>query len=185
MDERAVRCVQAAWQEYRHGNFGGVRGSNWVGVCRAGELMLILGSRRDELWPNASTTWSVSTDASTMGTPSSVSVGRPRVYGYHCASSSRPPWRSIGRGRSPRRSRSCEGVVADGPYLVPAPYSQLSSGRGSPRAPDQGFASLLFALTPEDELGRQRFWYDRHCGVLSQQEPGEYFVGTAPAPSTP
>jgi hypothetical protein len=171
-----MRRAADAWPAYSHPNIETAhKGSNWVGVCRGGELLLHLAARGDGDYGDR-------TDRIRL---CAADLRRHLATAYGPASG----WTQEGIGYL----QYTFGFLApaalaarDTPGLEPlwddfariawhrlalhalsfrAGHEMLQSGVGSERVYDEGYASLIAATVPPAERGAYRYWYDRHMGV--------------------
>ncbi|MCC5807862.1 MAG: hypothetical protein JJU00_16165 [Opitutales bacterium] len=180
-----VHVALDAWPGFSHGNLGSTRGSNWVAVCRGGELMMILGigeqsarsSRVNFLLGELGQHISNGHDAigATQEGIGYTGYGGifllPAIFAAHDAGFG-SLWNQI--QTTPRHwfkkamySGSFASVREGGGVLENLKMFQ-PSGVGGPNTNDEGWASLLLHSVPAEDMPHFLWWYDRHMGRLAE-----------------
>jgi hypothetical protein len=176
-----IEAALEAWPRYEHANLGHTRGSNWVAVCRGGELILrhCAGDGRridflerellehvahgyDSLGVTQEGIGYCGYAASYLMQAALVhrAAGRPALYE---AIAEKAFWKQLMYAGSFSVTRN------------PAQRLFLMSGVGGPMINDEGFASMAIPFVPDEELQGFLWWYDRHAGRLSGGAPLERF----------
>lgn len=179
--EKKIKEALDAWLDYDHANFGNERGSNWVAVCRGGELTLMIaanqqGERKERYnfligqlqmhMQNGYGSLGVSQEG--MGyieygvtfllkaVYAAASIGDSTLY----AEAKKHEW-----WRLAMYAESFQ------------PYSRkfLMTGVAGSSAYNEGFASLLLNLVPTNQLPYYTWWYDRHMGTKAPYSAAEKF----------
>lgn len=172
-----------AWPDFRHTNLGWSRGSNWVAVCRGGELMMLIASglhkeraeRFDFLVKELLTHIDRGYDdlgVSQEGTGYTTYAGiflLPAILAAEEVGS--PDLRKTAHDHAWHKQGMYAGSFALLPGHAEASPNQhvyLMSGVTGPGGADEGWASLLLPFVPEGDLPEYLWWYDRHIGVHAQ-----------------
>jgi len=186
MDQKkAVRArideALEAWKKFGHVNLGDQRASNWVAVCRGGEILLMLavgGDEEDkqrydklvkELKRHIEAGYG-SLGVSQEGLGYTEYPGAfllPAVYGTKLvgdntlfdAAQKKQWWKLAMYGHSfqtHERKFVMTGVAGTSNY-------------------DEGWTSLLFGLVPEDEMPYYKYFYERHMGRSAPGGPQDRF----------
>jgi len=176
----AISKALDAWPKYSHANFGRARASNWVAVCRGGELVMILASGEDSSRGERVTFLTKELSRHMKSGFGSEGVGQEGA-GY---------------------------IEYPGQFLLPAAYGLAQKGDDSllkqakeigwwkmvmygytlqsqkfddqdrkflqwgvgVLGPHEGWVSLLFNLVPDDQVPYYTWFYDRYTGLLSAKE---------------
>jgi hypothetical protein len=174
-----ARIVEAldAWPEYQHANLEAEhQGSNWVSVCRGGELILMLAAGEEKARSERYAFLKQSL-ASHMRNFDEIGVSQEGIgytaYGGIFLLRALLALRDVG-------DTDLEAEAARHAWWRQAMYSGsfaqrtsgpgrlwLMSGVSGPAIGDEGWASLLLGFVPADDLPYFRWWYDRHLGPLS------------------
>ncbi|MFW6061201.1 MAG: hypothetical protein ACOC93_00180 [Planctomycetota bacterium] len=160
-----------AWPSYGHANFADQRASNWVGVCRGGELVLMLAAgeedqrrkRYDKLIYEL--TQHIVNGFGSLGV-SQEGVGYieypggfllPAVYATA----------DIGDNSllSHARRRDWWKLAMYAHSFQPHERKFVQTGVAHGSNFDEGWISLLLNLAPEDHLPHYTYFYDRHMGT--------------------
>ncbi len=180
--ERLMAAAEA-WRVFRHANVEAAhKGSNWVAVCRAGELF-VLAALRDEQ-QRADRYRRIKDDLRRhLEQADELGVTQEGIgytgYGGIFLLRALLVLRSLG-------DRELDAETARHQWWRQAMYAGtfahrrgqrlwLMSGVSGEGIGDEGWASLLFAFTPPEHLAHYRWWYDRHLGPLSGGPPGQRF----------
>lgn len=179
--KRKITEALNAWPEYRHPNLGDVRGSNWAAVCRGGELVLMLCAGEEK---NRAARYTflkneliqhIRNGFGDLGV-SQEGLGYTEYPGgfllpavYACA--------SIGDYDlvNAARTRNWWKLAMYTHSFQPHSRKFIMSGVGHSSNYDEGWASLLLTLVPEDQLPYFVWWYDRHMGRLAPGRLDEKF----------
>lgn len=169
-----IRKALDAWPRYGHANFGRDRASNWVAVCRGGELVMLLASGEKE-----------------------KRASRFAFLEKELLHHMRSAFGNLGAGQE-----GAGYIEYPGQFLLPACYASaqlgdddlLKAARGiewwkmvmyaysfqprstgdgdrrflqwgvAVRGPEEGWLSLLLNLVPEKDLPHYLWWYERFSG---------------------
>jgi hypothetical protein len=170
-----------AWLTYDHANFGDTMGSNWVAVCRGGELVLLLsaGLREeraerydflvDQLLAHMQNGYgNLGTSQEGMGYTeyggqfllkavfATASLGDSTLY----AEARRHAWWKLA-------------MYAES--FQPHERKFLMTGVAGSGGIDEGWTSLLLNLVPDKEKSFYLWFYDRHMGRLAPGGPQDKF----------
>jgi hypothetical protein len=172
----AVRAVLLRaldlWPAYRHANLEAPhRGSNWVSVCRGGELVMLVGAGLEK---ERAARYDLLKDdlRRHMRNFDELGVTQEGVgytgYGGIFLLKALLALRALG-------DNDLEAEAAAHAWWKQAMYAGsfaagprggrvfLMSGVGGPGIGDEGWASLLLAFVPEEHQGHFLFWYERHA----------------------
>ena len=172
-----IEAALAAWPAYDHPNLGHTRGSNWVAVCRGGELILRLcagsadriGFLEQELLAHVENGY----DSLGVTQEGIGYCGYAASYLLQAALVSR----AAGRGalfEAVARKAFWRQLMYAGALSIkrnPPQRLFLMSGVGGPAINDEGFASMAIPFVPRDELSGFLWWFDRHAGRMSEGAP--------------
>ncbi len=169
------------WPKYGHANFGDVRGSNWVAVCRGGELVLMLAAGEEGARANRyqylkrQLVLHMKNGFGDLGV-TQEGAGYTEYPGafllpavYACESVGDDELRKVAETR---------------PWWKMAMYTHsfqpherkfVQTGVAHTSNYDEGWASLLLSLAPAEELPYFVWWYDRHMGRLAPGGPQDKF----------
>lgn len=170
-----------AWLDYDHANFWHTRGSNWVAVCRGGELVLMLAAeeqsvrtaRHDFLLEQLRL--HMENGYGSLGV-SQEGIGYTEYGGQFLL---KAVYASASRGDS-----SLLRVARQKAWWKQAMYVEsfqgqdrkfLMTGVAGSGAYHEGWASLLFKLVPEKERPYFQWWYDRHMGLHAPEPPARKY----------
>jgi hypothetical protein len=173
--EQKLRTGLDAWLTFRHANVEAAhKGSNWVSVCRGGELIEMLALRLEK--ERAERYALIKRDLlQHMRNFDDLGVSQEGVgytgYGGIFLLRALLALRSAG-------DTNLEAEAARHAWWKQAMYSGTFADRGGGRTwlmsgvsnsgiGDEGWASLLFAFTPRDQTAFYKWWYERHLGRLS------------------
>lgn len=172
-----------AWLTFRHANVEAEhKGSNWVAVCRGGELLMMLALRQEK--QRAERYARIKGDLlAHMRNYDELGVSQEGIgytaYGGIFLLRALLALRSIGdRDLEEEASRHAwwKQAMYAGAYADPGRGRiWLMSGVSNCLIGDEGWASLLFAFTPRDQLPYYKWWYERHMGRLSPAPPERRF----------
>ncbi len=161
------------WPTYSHTNLGGTMGSNWVAVCRGGELVAMLAA--EEETARASRFGKLKSDLVTHMKNGYGDMGISQEgnayceYAGHFLLSAVHALSSIG-------DNTLANQVKNHAFWNRAMYSHSFQGQGRKLLMmgvdgtsnyDEGWASLVLGTAPADQLPYLTFWYDRHLGKSS------------------
>jgi len=166
-----------AWPRYSHANFGESRASNWVAVCRGGELVMILASGdkekrsgrvsalKRELMKHLNAGFG-DLGVAQEGAGYTEYPGQfllPAIYGMA----------ELGDEELLARARSIEwwkmvmyAYTFQPQSIAPGDRKFLQWGVAT-RGPHEGWVSLLLNLVPKDQLPYYLWFYDRYIGRQS------------------
>ncbi|MBL8233921.1 MAG: hypothetical protein JNL98_35815 [Bryobacterales bacterium] len=168
-----LRAGLDSWPRFRHANVEAAhKGSNWVAVCRGGELieMIALGLEKERAERYALIKADLHRHMQNMDElgVSQEGIGYT-AYGGIFLLRAILALRSIGdHDLDAEASRHAwwKQAMYSGTFAL-APNGGriwMMSGVSGPGIGDEGWASLLFAFTPKDQLPYFQWWYDRHMG---------------------
>lgn len=173
--EQKLRLGLDAWLTFQHANVEAAhKGSNWVSVCRGGELIELLALRLEKERPERYAL--LKRDLlQHMRNFDDLGVSQEGIgytaYGGIFLLRALLALRSVG-------DTDLEAEAARHAWWKQAMYSGtfadsgtgrtwLMSGVSNAGIGDEGWASMLFAFTPSDQLPFYKWWYERHLGRLS------------------
>jgi len=170
-----------AWLSYEHANFGKTRGSNWVAVCRGGELVLLLASSQqskrkaryefliEQLRLHIQNGYG-DLGVSQEGIGYTEYGGQFLLKAIHAAAS---------QGDSTLFSAAQKHAWWKQAMYIgsfqPLARKFLMTGVAGPSGPAEGWASQLFGLVPNEDLPYYLWWYNRHLGQKSILPPEQRF----------
>lgn len=174
-----ARMLEAldAWPEYRHANLETEhQGSNWVSVCRGGELILMLAAgeetRRAERYAFLKQSL-----LRHMRNFDEIGVSQEGIgytaYGGIFLLRALLALRDVGdtalEEEAARHAWWKQAMYAGSFAQLPAETGRawLMSGVGGPGIGDEGWASLLLGFVPKADLPYFLWWYQRHMGALA------------------
>jgi len=162
-----------AWLTYDHANFWNEKGSNWVAVCRGGELILLLAAgekeqrkeRYDFLIEQLST--HMRHGYGSLGV-SQEGMGYTE-YGGQFLLKAIVAAASMGDSTlfQQAQNHSWWKLAMYAESFQPHSRKFLMTGVAGTSGPDEGWASLLFNIVPPSHLPHFQWWYDRHMGQLA------------------
>lgn len=173
----AVRAVLIRsldlWTEFRHPNVEAPhRGSNWVAVCRGGELLMLIGARLEK--ERAARYAFLKEELRLhMQNYDELGVSQEGIgytgYGGIFLLRALLALRALGdRGLEAEAARHAwwKQAMYAGSFSTRPGMGRifLMSGVGGPGIGDEGWASLLLAFVPRQHQGHFLFWYERHAG---------------------
>lgn len=180
-----VHVALNMWLSYTHPNITHAsRGSNWVAVCRGGELMMILGigeqttrsSRVNTLLGDLRTHLQNGHDV-IGGTQEGVGYAGyggifllPAIYASRDAGFNLL-WDFV---RNTPREWHKKAMYSGTFSLIPGTTTLAdrrmwqASGVGGPNTNDEGWASLILESVPAADRPYFLWWYDRHLGRLAE-----------------
>jgi hypothetical protein len=173
--ERKLYAALDAWTTFAHANLQAEhKGSNWVAVCRGGELLELLALGLEK--QRAPRYELIKRDLRRhMQNYDELGVSQEGIgytsYGGIFLLRALLALRSVG-------DTDLEAEAARHAWWKQAMYAGtfadqdggrrwLMSGVSNSRIGEEGWASLLFAFTPRDQLAFYKWWYERHLGSLS------------------
>jgi len=181
-----INLALDAWLSYRHVNLDNAnKGSNWVAVCRGGELVMMLAvgeeenraSRYAELksWLNAHLQNAYGDLGITQEGIGYTSYGGtfllPAIYAL----------RSVGDTSLDANFNTLafwQQAMYAGAFTMDAQYGErefLQSGVSGGGIIDEGWSSLLLGSVPQEQLPYYRYFYDYHMGVNAPGIPAQKF----------
>jgi hypothetical protein len=178
-----AKMIQAldAWLTYDHANFWDEKGSNWVAVCRGGELVLLLAAevknhrrdRYDFLVEQLLT--HMQNGYGDLG----VTQEGLGYLEYGGAFLLKAVYAAASKGDSSLfRQAEQHAWWKQTMYthnFQPHDRKFLMTGVAGSGGYDEGWASLLLNLTPSQDLPYFLWWYDRHLGQLASGGPQQKF----------
>lgn len=186
-DQRAyvrqhIEVALDAWPDYHHANLETDHlGSNWVAVCRGGELVMMLAAYEEEERARRyrRLKQALLQHMETAYGPSGWSQEGIRYISY--ASQFLLPalyaTQSIGDTDFDAALASIQWhrlQMAVGAF-TPTRHHLMSGVDTRSGLDDQGWTSLLLNAVPDAEQPYYRFFYDRHMGVLAPNRPPEKY----------
>lgn len=173
--EQKLLTALDAWRVFKHANVEAEhKGSNWVSVCRGGELIELLALRLENA--RADRLALIKRDLlQHMKNFDDLGVSQEGIgytgYGGIFLLRALLALRSIG-------DTDLEAEAARHAWWKQAMYAGTFADQGGGRTwlmsgvsnsgiGDEGWASLLFAFTPRSQLPFYKWWYERHLGSLS------------------
>jgi len=181
--EQRLRAALDAWLSFRHANVeAGHKGSNWVSVCRGGELIELLALRLEHR--HAERYQQVKRDLLRhMRNFDDLGVSQEGIgytaYGGIFLLRALLALRSVA-------DMELEEEAARHAWWKQAMYAGVFADQGGGRTwlmsgvsnsgiGDEGWASLLFAFVPRTGTPYYKWWYERHLGRLSPGPPERRF----------
>lgn len=161
------------WMEFRHANLEARhRGSNWVSVCRGGELLMLIGAGlekeraaryaflKDELRHHMENFDELGVSQEGIGY-----TGYGGIFLLRALLALRALGDHALEAEAARHAWWRQAMYA-GSFLARPGVGRvfLMSGVGGPGIGDEGWASLLLAFAPKEHQKHFLFWYDRHAG---------------------
>lgn len=182
-DERAwihARLTAAldAWPAFRHANLEAPhRGSNWVAVCRGGELVEMIALGQEQARPVRYALLKEDLRRH-MRNMDEIGVTQEGVgylgYGGIFLLRALLALRTIGDADLEPEAQShawWQQALYSGSFVVANDARVwLGSGVSGDGIGDEGWASLLFAFTPPAHRPHFLWWYNRHMGALSPSQ---------------
>lgn len=181
-----IQTALKAWTRFGHANLGDTRGSNWVGVCRGGELIMLIGAGLEDSEQHAKRYRYVKRqmELHIRNGYDGLGVTQEGIgyagYGGIFVQRAILATRSIGDDDLSKLAAKRDWwkqVMYAGTFSVGAGIREnptqrifLMSGVGGPTIGDEGWASLILGTCPREKLPHYVWWYDRHAGVKA---PGE------------
>jgi hypothetical protein len=180
--ERILAALKA-WPRYRHVNLGSQRGSNWVGVCRGGELVLLVaaGLEDSDAYAERYALLKRELKLHIRNGYDELGVTQEGIgyagYGGIFLQRAILAARSVGdddlaeaaADRAWWKQAMYAGTFSIGEGIREQPGERifLMSGVGGPTIGDEGWASLMLGTCPSAQLPYYLWWYDRHAGIKS------------------
>ncbi len=165
-----------AWPKYGHANFGGVKGSNWVAVCRGGEIMLILALGEEKQRESRYRRLKRDLELHMRNGFGDLGVSQEGI-GYTeypggfllpaCYAAA-----SVGDGSLLRvaKTRAWWRLAMYSHSFQPHERKFVMTGVAHSTNYDEGWVSLLLNMVPDEQMPYYVWWYDRHMGRLA---PGD------------
>jgi formylglycine-generating enzyme required for sulfatase activity len=174
--ENKLRTAFEAWPQFRHANIETPhRGSNWVSVCRGAELIELIALRREKT-DSARYQFLKEDLRLHMQNMDELGVSQEGIgytaYGGIFLLRALLALRAIGDfdlEAEASKHAWWKQALYSGTFAADANgYKRwLMSGVSGEGIGDEGWASLLFAFTPANDLPHFTWWYDRHIGILA------------------
>jgi len=179
--EEKINEALDSWLTYEHANFRYERASNWVAVCRGGELVLLLASGQKE---ERKERYDFLIEQ--------LSTHMQNGYGDHGASQEGMGYLEYG-GTFLLKAIFAAASLGDSTLYYQTQnhawwkltmYAEsfqdherkfLMTGVAGSSGIDEGWSSLLLNSVPEDELPYYLWFYDRHMGRLAPGSDQEKF----------
>ncbi|MFP4241940.1 MAG: hypothetical protein ACLFQB_11100 [Chitinispirillaceae bacterium] len=170
-----------AWPDYSHTNLGGTKGSNWVAVCRSGELIAMLAAEeetgRESRFGRLKSDL-VSHMQSGYGDMGVTQEGTGYLeYAGHFLLSAVHALRSVGDNTlyNEARNHSFWNLAMYTHSFQGQSRKFVQSGVSHTSNYDEGWSSLALGLTPDEELPYVVYWYDRHIGKLADRSESKKY----------
>jgi hypothetical protein len=166
----ALKRAADAWPEFSHPNVEAAhKGSNWVGVTRGGELLLHLAARNDGDYGARSERIALCIEdlRKHIATAYGKSGWTQEGLGYleYTFGFLAPAVLASGDAALQEALRARPWArLAMNAISFRATHDRVQTGVDGERPSNEGFASLILALTPAKELPGLLWWYDRHAG---------------------
>lgn len=161
------------WPEYEHANFGDERGSNWVAVCRGGELILLLAAEQKEKWRKRyeflveQLLIHMQNGYGNLGTTQEgmgyLEYGGTFLLKAVFAAASAGDSTLYQEAQNHQWWKLSMYAESFQPHF----RKFLMTGVAGSSGYDEGWASLQLNLAPETELPYLTWWYDRHMGKFA------------------
>ncbi|MFP4013410.1 MAG: T9SS type A sorting domain-containing protein [Chitinispirillaceae bacterium] len=163
-----------AWPSYSHTNLGGTKGSNWVAVCRGGELVAMLAAQEEQNRLQRFDRLKSDLVQHMISGYGDMGISQEGVayteYAGHFLLSAVQACSSIGDNTLFNQVQKHEfWTRALYSHTFQDPYRKILQMGVDNRNYDEGWASFLLGLTPQEELQYVTWWYDRHLGRLSNR----------------
>ncbi|TVR43764.1 MAG: fibronectin type III domain-containing protein, partial [Planctomycetota bacterium] len=192
---QALHRKLVMWEDFRHVNLFAQRGSNWVAVCRGSELMTILALNEREQrheryeWLIAELSHHITTAFDAIGATQEgigyTDYGSIFLLPAIIASMDAGDGRLLQLLRDQGIQLQRKAAYAHSPAVVPAEHRlggrnlTLFSGVGGLGAGNQGWGSLLLAVTPAQDLPYLHWFYDHTFGIARPAQ-GAHLPGIEP-----
>lgn len=166
-----------SWLTFDHHNFHGCRGSNWVAVCRGGELIMLLAARLDREradrydFLKEQLSRHLDSGYGPLGV-TQEGIGYCSYAGIYLQAA-RQALLSVGddslEAKFQQHAWWQQAMWAGCFVPMEAGYKRryLQSGVAGEGTNDEGWCSLLIPSVPEESLPEYMWWYDRHMGPLA------------------
>ncbi len=173
-----ITAALDAWPDYHHANFGHERASNWVAVCRGGELILLLSAGQEKERSERYEFLKQELIRHMRNGYDELGISQEGIgytgYGGIFLLRAIYATESIGDEALAEEAANHawwkQAMYAGTFGRIPSSHRLdggrvfLMSGVGGPNINDEGWASLLLHSVPKDKLGYFKWWYDRHIG---------------------
>ena len=170
------------WPRFSHANLGHSRGSNWTGVCRGGELVLLVAGGEEKNRADRYERLKKELTRHMKAGYSELGVSQEGVgYTEYPAGFFLPAalaCAELGDNKlvDVARTRAWWKLSMYAHSYQDHERKFIMTGVSHTSNYNEGFVSLLFPITPEDMLPYYVYHYDRHMGVKAQGS--ERFDGT-------
>jgi hypothetical protein len=170
-----------AWLTYDHTNFGNERGSNWVAVCRGGELTLMLAANQVEKRRQRYDFLVKQLLLHMQNGYGSLGVSQEGMgyieYGVTFLLKAVFAAASVGDSTLLNEAQKHEWwrLAMYSESFQPFERKFLMTGVAGSSAYNEGFASLLLNLVPPLYKPYYSWWYDIHMGVKAPYDAGDKF----------
>lgn len=182
--QKQIKRGLDAMAKYNHANFGGVRGSNWVSVCRGGEVMCIIGARLEKQYAKRLAFlkremmrhFQAAYDDIGYGQEGLGYVSYGLIFGLPCAYA----FECIGDDAMVKLAHKKhfykQNMFAGSTQLTKlesggTPHRFIMSGVCHSCIGEQGFNSLVFHCTPAEHKPHYKYWYDGFFNVGNRTPP--------------
>jgi len=168
-----------AWPSYGHANLSAAdRASNWVAVCRGGELVAMIGAGQEK--ERSARYESLINDLLTHTRNAYGSLGASQE-GHGYAEYAGEFLLTAARASADIGDSRLMDEINAHAFWKRALYSHtfqgyerkfLMMGVDHSSNPDEGWASLLFTTVPQEKIPAFTWWYDRHIGLQRPDNGG-------------
>lgn len=179
--ENKINEALESWLSYKHANFGDTRGSNWVAVCRGGEVVLMLAAGKQEEFKARYQFLVEQLRLHIQNGYGSLGVSQEGIgyteYGGTFLHKAIQATASVGDSILWKEANKHE-------WWKQAMYIEsfqgnhrkyLMTGVAPSGGISEGWTSLLFKQVPQEFLPYFTWWYDRHQGKHSAMKPAEKY----------
>ncbi len=170
VEEKIERTLDA-WPKYGHANFGHQRASNWVAVCRGGEMVLLLAAGGDKTRTDRYKKVKGELERHIGSAFGSLGVTQEGIgYTEYPGAFLMPAAyaaASLGDNDLLEKLRKIESwkLAMYAENFQPHERKVLMTGVGHSSNYDEGWVSLLWNLVPQKQQPYYAWFYDRHMGV--------------------
>ena len=179
--EKKINEALDAWLVYEHANFGNERGSNWVAVCRGGELTLLIAANQQEKRKDRYNFLIEQLQMHMKNGYGSLGVSQEGMgyieYGVTFLLKAVYAAASTGDSTLYEEAKKHEWwrLAMYAESFQPFSRKFLMTGVAGSSAFNEGFASLLLNLAPTTQLPYYTWWYDRHMGTKASYSAAKKF----------
>ena len=169
-----IKKALDAWPKYGHANFGRDRASNWVAVCRGGELVMLLASGEKKSRSKRFAFLKKELLHHMKSTFGNLGVGQEGAgYIEYPGQFLLPACYAAAELGDDDLLKAARGIEWWKMVMYAYSFQPRTSGDGDRRflqwgvairGPEEGWLSLLLNLVPKKELPHYLWWYDRFAG---------------------